>query len=46
MCTVSVKVDENVLREFLPELEETETISIEEAREMTLKAVREEYSKE
>ena len=69
MCTVSVKVDENVLREFLPELEDTaairkwvqqlidlhiqqmeledtETISVEEAREMTLKAVREEYSKE
>lgn len=69
MCTVSVKVDENVLREFLPELEDTAairkwvqrlvdlhiqqmeledtaTISIEEAREMTLKAVREEYSKE
>lgn len=68
MCTVSVKVDENVLRELLPELEDTAairswvqrlidlhiqqmeledtaTISIEEAREMTLAAVREEYAK-
>lgn len=66
MCTVSVKVNEEMLRGVLPELENTaairkwvqqqidlriqqmqlddqETISIEEAREMTLAAVREEY---
>lgn len=68
MCTVSVKVNEDVLRDYLPELEntaairkwaqmlidarlrelveeDTETMSIEEAREMTLVAVREEYAK-
>ena len=68
MCTVSVKVNEDVLRDYLPELEntaairkwaqmlidarlrelveeDTETMSIEEAREMTLAAVREEYVK-
>jgi len=68
MCTVSVKVDEDVLRGYNPELsstaaisewaqelidarlrelveEDTETMSIEEAREMTLAAVREEYAK-
>lgn len=68
MCTVSVKVNEDVLRDYLPELEntaairkwaqmlidarlrelveeDTETMSIEEAREMTLAAVREEYAK-
>ena len=68
MCTVSVKVNEDVLRDYLPELkntaairkwaqmlidarlrelveEDTETMSIKEAREMTLAAVREEYAK-
>ena len=77
MCTVSVKVNEAVLREMMPELdsnaairkwvqqlidlrireiseqredreiaaEDEATISIEEAREMTLQAVREEYAK-
>ncbi len=68
MCTVSVKVNEDVLRDYLPELEntaairkwaqmlidarlrelveeDTATMSIEEAREMTLAAVREEYAK-
>ena len=68
MCIVSVKVNEDVLRDYLPELEntaairkwaqmlidarlrelveeDTETMSIEEAREMTLAAVREEYAK-
>lgn len=68
MCTVSVKVNEDVLRGYNPELsstaaisewaqmlidarlrelveEDTETMSIEEAREMTLAAVREEYAK-
>ena len=68
MCTVSVKVNEDVLRDYLPELENTEairkwaqmlidarlrelveedtaTMSIEEAREMALAAVREEYAK-
>ena len=68
MCTVSVKVDEAVLREMMPELDSTAairkwaqqlidlrireiaaedeaTMSIEEAREMTLQAVREEYAK-
>jgi hypothetical protein len=67
MCTVSVKVNEDVLREIRPELnnttairlwvqqlidqhiqqmefEDSETISIEEARDMTLKAIREEYA--
>ena len=66
MCTVSVKVNETLLRGIRPELNTTaaicqwvqqqidlriqqmqlddeETISIEEAREMTLAAVREEY---
>ena len=68
MCTVSVKVDEALLREMMPELdsnaairkwaqqlidlrireiaaEDEATMSIEEAREMTLRAVREEYAK-
>ena len=68
MCTVSIKVNEAVLRGIRPELNTTaairqwvqqqidlriqqmqlddeETISIEEAREMTLAAVREEYAK-
>ena len=68
MCTVSVKVNEDVLRDYLPELEntaairkwaqmlidarlrelveeDTATMSIEEAREMTQAAVREEYAK-
>lgn len=68
MCTVSVKVNEALLRGMRPELNTTaairqwvqqqidlriqqmqlddeETISIEEAREMTLTAVREEYAK-
>ena len=68
MCTVSVKVNEDVLRDYLPELEntaairkwaqmlidarlrelveeDTATMSIEDAREMTLAAVREEYAK-
>ena len=67
MCTVSVKVNEDVLRDIRPELnnttairlwvqqlidqhiqqmefEDSETISIEEARDMTLKAIREEYA--
>ena len=68
MCTVTVNVDEAMLREMNPNLsdkaairkwaqqlidlriqqmiaEDDETISIEEAREMTLKAVREEYAR-
>ena len=68
MCTISVKVDEDVLRDMRPdldstaairiwaqqlidlhiqqmEMEDTETMSIEDAREMTLAAVREEYAK-
>ena len=68
MCTISVKVNEEVLRDMRPdldstaairmwaqqlidsciqqmEMEDTETMSIEEAREMTLAAVREEYAK-
>ena len=68
MCTVTVNVDEVMLREMNPnlsdrtairkwvqelidlriqqlEFEDTETMSIEEAREMTLAAVREEYSR-
>lgn len=68
MCTVSIKVNEDVLRDIRPELnnttairlwvqqlidqhiqqmefEDSETISIEEARDMTLEAVREEYAK-
>jgi hypothetical protein len=68
MCTVSVKVNEAVLRGMRPELSTTaairqwvqqqidlriqqmelddqETMTIEEAREMTLAAVREEYAK-
>ena len=67
MCTVTVNVDEAILREMNPNLsdktairnwvqqlidhriqdmiaEDDETISVEEAREMTLKAVREEYA--
>ena len=67
MCTVTVNVDEAMLKELDPNLsdktairkwvqqlidlriqqmiaEDDETISIEEAREMTLKAVREEYA--
>ena len=68
MCTVSVKVNEVLLRGMRPELNSTaairqwvqqqidlriqqmelddqETMTIEEAREMTLAAVREEYAK-
>ena len=68
MCTVTVNVDEAMLREVNPKLsdktairkwvqelidlriqqlefEDTETMSIEEAREMTLAAVREEYAR-
>ena len=68
MCTVSVKVNEAVLRGIRPELNTTaairqwvqqqidlriqqmelddqETMTIDEAREMTLAAVREEYAK-
>ena len=64
MCTVSINIDEAVLRDIHPELEtttairtwvqnlvdshlqqmefaDTETMSIDEAREMTLAAVRE-----
>ena len=68
MCTVTVNVDEVMLREMNPnlsdrtairkwvqelidlriqqlEFEDTETMSIEAAREMTLAAVREEYTR-
>ena len=68
MCTVTVNVDEAMLKEMDPNLsdktairkwvqqlidgriqemaeEDEETISVEEAREMTLKAVREEYAR-
>ena len=68
MCTVTVNVDEAMLKEMDPnlsdkmairkwvqqlidmriqqmEFEDTETMSIEEAREMTLAAIREEYAK-
>lgn len=68
MCTVSIKIDEAVLRDMRPDLdstaairiwvqnlvdshlqqmefEDTETMSIDEAREMTLAAVREEYAR-
>ncbi len=68
MCTVTVNVDEALLREVNPnlsdktairkwvqelidlriqqlEFEDTETMSIEDAREMTLAAVREEYAR-
>ncbi len=68
MCTVTVNVDEAMLKEMDPNLsdkmairkwvqqlidcriqemveEDDETISVEEAREMTLKAVREEYAR-
>ena len=68
MCTVSINIDEAVLRDMCPELdttaairiwvqnlvdshlqqmefEDTETMSIDEAREMTLAAVREEYAR-
>ena len=68
MCTVTVNVDEVMLREMNPnlsdrtairkwvqelidlriqqlEFEDTETMSIEEDREMTLAAVREEYTR-
>ena len=68
MCTITVNVDEAMLKEMDPNLsdktairkwvqqlidlriqqmiaEDDETISIEEAREMTLKAVREEYAR-
>ena len=67
MCTVTVNVDEALLKEMNPnlsdkaairrwvqelidlriqqmEFEDTETMSIEEARAMTLKAVSEEYA--
>lgn len=68
MCTVTVRIDEEVLRGVNPSLSDmaairrwaqelidlriqqmefgdTETLSIEEAREMTLAAVREEYAR-
>ena len=68
MCTVTVDINEKVLQDLRPELdnsmairqwvqdlidlriqqmelEDTETMSIEEACEMTLAAVREEYAR-
>lgn len=68
MCTVTVNVDEAMLKEMDPnlsdkaairkwvqelidlriqqmELEDTETISVEEARAMTIEAVRKEYAR-
>lgn len=68
MCTVTVNVDEAMLKEMNPnlsdktairkwiqelidlriqqmELEDAETMSVEEAHEMTLAAVREEYAR-
>ena len=68
MCTVTINIDEEVLRGVNPNLSDlaairrwaqelidlriqqmefgdTETMSIEEAREMTLAAVREEYNR-
>lgn len=68
MCTISINIDEAILRSVRPELnttaairlwvqnlvdshlqqmefEDTETMSIEEACEMTLAAVREEYAR-
>jgi hypothetical protein len=68
MCTVSVNIDEAVLRDMHPELdttaairlwvqnlvdshlqrmefEDTETMDIDEARRLTLAAVREEYAR-
>lgn len=68
MCTVTVRIDEEVLRGVNPSLSDmaairrwaqelidlriqqmefgdAETMSIEEAREMTLAAVREEYAR-
>lgn len=68
MCTVTISIDEEVLRGVNPNLSDmaairkwaqelidlriqqmefgdTETMSIEEAREMTLAAVREEYAR-
>lgn len=68
MCTVTVDINEKVLQDLMPELdntsairlwaqhlidlriqqmeiEDTETMSIEEACEMTLAAVREEYAR-
>lgn len=68
MCTVTVDINEKVLHDLRPklnnsmairqwvqdiinlhlqqmELEDTETMSIEEACEMTLAAVREEYAR-
>ena len=68
MCTVSVKVNEEVLRDIRPDLdstaairlwvqqlvdvsiqqmklEDTETMSLEEARALTHAAIREEYAK-
>lgn len=68
MCSITVEVDQEMLKGFNPalnspaairrwvqqlidmriqemELEDTDTMSIEEAREMTLAAVREEYAK-
>ena len=41
MCTVSVKVNEAVQQ---MELDDQETMTIEEAREMTLRAVNREYA--
>ena len=41
MCTVSVKVNEAVQQ---MELDDQETMTIEEAREMTLRAVSREYA--
>ena len=68
MCTISVKINENMIKDKRPELgtavalrkwaqmiidrsvaelmsEDEETMSIEDARAMTLAAVREEYAK-
>lgn len=43
MCTVSIKVDEDAIRELADE--ENDTLDIEEARAIVIEAIREEYSK-
>ena len=45
MCRKTNEVNQEVLQRVTPALDSIETMSIEEAREMTLAAVREEYAR-
>lgn len=45
MCRITNEVNQEVLQRVTPAHDSLETMSIEEARDMTLAAVREEYAR-